>query len=140
VREGALSFLLDLIEVQKVTDPNHPEHGKFGVFAKVALDKNKVLGEYTGAIQLTDTKKTSGFASILFDNYVHSVDVDAEKIGNEFRFLNDYRGTSISRPNVTLSATVFNGEWHIAVLTTRIIPRGTELVVDYGPTYWDNQS
>lgn len=37
--------------------------------------------------------KASGYASILLDNKDYSVDVDAVKVGNEFRFLNDSRET-----------------------------------------------
>jgi len=135
LKESAIRFLPSFVEIQQIANNTHPAFGQFGVFSKIQLERGYVLGEYTGVVKLTNLKKTSGYASILYEDGTHSIDVDAVEAGNEFRFLNDYRGVSAT-PNVKLFATVFNGEYHIAVTIIKRVNKGEELLVDYGSTYW----
>jgi len=135
MREVARTFVSDLVEIQKITDPAHPVCGECGLFAKATLLQGAVIGEYTGTVKLTDSK-ASGYASILFDDENIKVDVEGAQVGNEFRFVNDYRGTPAGKPNVKFSSSVVNQEYHIFVVTINKINCGKELLADYGSTYW----
>jgi hypothetical protein len=57
-----------------------------GLWTKVDLNKGTVLGEYTGGEGL------SGGAYCVAHSWQQWRTVDAEHIGNEFRFVNDYGG------------------------------------------------
>ena len=64
-----------------------------------------------------------------------SISVDAEKYGNEFRFVNDYHGV-IPAPNVRFSRAVAGGLIRIFVVTILPITEGQELLIQYGEEYW----
>lgn len=99
MKNAASNYLKNLVEIRKITSKNHPEFGKYGVFAKVALDANIVLGEYTGKLECETLQhkvklnRQNGRQAVMqaffFDDMEFSVDVDAAQVGNEFWFLND---------------------------------------------------
>ena len=80
-----------------------------------------------------------------------SLDIDAEKAGNEFRFLNDYRRIA-NKPNCKMFQQLdsvtkkqrYNAIYYITINNNRIllsplstIKKGDELLIDYGDSYWD---
>ena len=91
--------LSNRVYFKKITDPNHPAHGQFGLYC--ALDHAKPgswLLDYVGHISLgEDQDKTSDYVSDFGEK--SELACDANTYGNEARFLNDYRNTG-SYPNV----------------------------------------
>ena len=91
--------LSNRVYFKKITDPNHPAHGQFGLYC--ALDHIKPgswLLDYVGHISLgEDQDKTSDYVSDFGEK--SELACDANRYGNEARFLNDYRNTG-SYPNV----------------------------------------
>uniref|UniRef100_A0A7S3YCX3 SET domain-containing protein n=2 Tax=Lotharella globosa TaxID=91324 RepID=A0A7S3YCX3_9EUKA len=67
---------------------------------------------------------------------VFSLDVDAAEMGNESRFINDYRGTG-SPANVVFERYFEpGGEMRVGVRTQLPVRKGHELLADYGEDYW----
>jgi len=134
--ESASSFISENVRVGVVESLNHPAQGEWGLFAAKDLEPGKVLGEYAGKLRMGDvsrkrTKETHTL-NVTLNNGNMSVEVDAEKEGNEFRFINDCKNKEIGKPNIKFESVPLGGEWHFLVVTTDIIRRGEELLADYG--------
>jgi len=67
----------------------------------------------------------------------YQIDVDAEEAGNETRFINDIKGTNLT-PNVKFFQYYDEqtGELRIGTECCSNIAPGSELLSDYGKTYW----
>lgn len=70
-----------------------------------------------------------------------NVGIDAQFAGNEARFINDYRGTGVSRPNAVFKDSRGDpdgkGELTIGVWTAKDgIDKGDEILVSYGRGWW----
>lgn len=87
-----------------ITNPSHPAHGQFGLFAAQDLRPNTFILCYLGRVHSNsgeDTDPESDY-DLSLDRDL-GVGVDARYAGNEGRFINDYRGvpcstsTSLSR-------------------------------------------
>lgn len=61
------------------------------------------------------------------------IDVDAQRYGNETRFINDFRGVDES-PNVSFCQYIApaTGEMAVGIITSRALQAGSELLADYG--------
>lgn len=112
----------------------HPSYGHYGLFALQNLEGSKILGEYTGKVKIGELNERfrQPFNTPLFRGQNFSIDIDASIQGNEFRFMNDYRNSDQTTPNVKLDCVPIGGDWHIAVVTLRPIKQGEEILVDYG--------
>lgn len=66
-----------------------------------------------------------------------SVGIDAHGLGNEARFINDFRGIS-RRPNAVFRDNrLSSGELRMSVWSSSEgIRKGDEIVVSYGKTWW----
>jgi len=65
------------------------------------------------------------------------VGVDAQKMGNEARFINDYRGTGTAKPNAEFRERSVAGELRMSVWSgNKGISRGEEILVSYGKSWW----
>jgi hypothetical protein len=75
-----------LVRIGRLTDPSHPAFGQHGLFAARKLAAGTHVCDYRGVVTLTeDESKTSEYT------------LDAEKSGNEGRFVNDFRGTGAGK-------------------------------------------
>jgi SET domain-containing protein len=118
-----------------------------GLFLQQRLSRGALVGEYTGVVRDTRTihysnPYLSSYASVL--PYC-KLTIDALHMGSLMRFINHS-----SQPNVEW-LEVFDGEmsvplrvlsshlprsYRLAVVATRDIQVGEQLLVDYGPDYW----
>jgi len=91
--------LSNRVNFKKITDPNHPAHGQFGLYCNLDHAKpGSWLLDYVGHISLgEDQDKTSDYVSDFGEK--SELACDANTYGNEARFLNDYRNTGCY-PNV----------------------------------------
>jgi SET domain-containing protein len=62
--------------------------------------------------------------------------VDADRAGNETRFINDYRGIA-ETPNVQFRVVLDPTRPQVCVVALVAVPQGAELLADYGDAYWD---
>jgi hypothetical protein len=66
-----------------------------------------------------------------------SIGVDASRMGNEARFVNDFRGIR-EKPNASFEESrLSNGELRMSIWSMNVpINKGEEIVVSYGKSWW----
>ncbi len=120
--------------VKAITDPQHPAHGSFGLFAASNIDARSYILDYTGILKHFDSEsKTSDYCLHFYGNY----SIDAEKEGNEARFLNDYRGIG-AHPIVQFDLyRDKEGQVRMGIFSLKTkIKKGSEILINYGKGFW----
>ena len=130
---------------KRITDKDHPAYGQFGLFCALHAKPGQWLLDYVGNVSLgEDQNKDSDYVSD-FGNH-SELACDANVLGNEARFLNDFRNTG-SHPNVEFNfRRDKNGEFRQGVYVKQAkeakeqgfngINQDEELLVSYGKSYW----
>ncbi|KAH9065707.1 hypothetical protein EDB87DRAFT_1592631 [Lactarius vividus] len=79
--------------IRPIMDRSHPAHGQHGLFAARKISPRTLIVEYIGEVH-SDERPTSDYDVSLyrFAGNGESIGVDASNMGNEARFVNDYRG------------------------------------------------
>jgi hypothetical protein len=142
--------------IRRIESPSHPAFGQRGLFAAKRIPSNTFIIQYVGELHV-DERPTSNYdlsliklptSSLLragqngdndpLDVGFISVGIDAAKMGNEARFVNDYRGTGEERPNAFFQDVQGgDGTLHITIWTgNRPIAKGKEILVSYGKGWW----
>lgn len=108
--------------------------GQFGLFAAKKIPSRTHLLDYLGEVHCDD-RPSSDYDLSLYrssDGLV-SVGVDASTMGNEGRFVNDYRGIR-AKPNAQFEERrIENGELRMSVWTgSEVIKKGEEILVSEG--------
>ena len=140
----------------RVENPNHPALGQRGLFAAKTIPSHTFIIQYVGELHI-DERPTSDYdlslirfptssslcngqsgGNDLIEGSFISVGIDAAKIGNEARFVNDYRGTGEERPNAFFKdVRGEDGTLHITIWTgAKPIAKGKEILVSYGKGWW----
>ena len=84
-------------EVRPIVDPSHPAHRQLGLFATKKIPPQTLIVEYIGEVH-SDERPTSDYDISLYHFPTgESVGVDAATMGNEARFVNDYRESDRSQ-------------------------------------------
>ncbi|KAJ7102267.1 hypothetical protein B0H15DRAFT_813893 [Mycena belliarum] len=85
-----------------------------------------------------DTREDSDYDLSLLRDGDLSVGIDASKMGNEGRFVNDYRGIpGQDKPNaVFMDVRTPEGELKMTIQSSRVIKKGQEILVSYGKAWW----
>lgn len=116
------------VKIEKINDPTSVVFNQYGLFATEDFQKFDILGQYTGNI----VNSSNGGI------YVASLDkcnIDAQKIGNELRFINDFRNISNSE-NVVIRTSYIDKKPRVIFIVTKDIKKGDQLLTDYGDDYW----
>ena len=119
------------VVVRLITSPAHPCCGAYGLFARRDLLPTGDLLAYGGACRAACDSE-----SLFLADCGGGCDVDAERCGNEARYLNDYFGIA-PQANAVLESR----EAHLTgcryVVVRLIVPvrEGEELLLDYGVDY-----
>ncbi|KAI9066696.1 SET domain protein [Trametes sanguinea] len=126
-----------LITIQRISDSSHPAHGQYGLFAAKKIPPRTLILDYIGEVHCDD-RPTSDYDLSLYrspDNV--SVGVDAQLVGNEARFINDYRGVK-AKPNVAFQERrTDRGEMRMSIWSgSEVIRKGDELLLSYGKSWW----
>ncbi|KAF1848291.1 uncharacterized protein K460DRAFT_353292 [Cucurbitaria berberidis CBS 394.84] len=136
------------VKITPITDFVHPAHGQNGLFANQHLPPDAFILPYLGYVHdQTDTDETSDY-DLSLDREL-GIGVDATKMGNESRFINDFRGVSTA-PNAEFRDIYVdsgNGkvEKRVGVFVVSAgksgkrakgIGRGQEMLVSYGKGFW----
>jgi SET domain-containing protein len=130
-------YLENHLIVKKSSIPNS---GK-GLFTKVDIEKDTVITEFTGE----KISHTVGAArtilkqshSVLYLNQTYCVDslTDKECVAT---FMNDANGPS-KLPKLKNNTDLYRLNGRIYVIATKDIKAGAELLLDYGPLYWNDK-
>lgn len=130
----------DNIEAQTLVPLSIQWLGKdigYGIFAETAIYENEFIGTYTGKVQdrsLIDTKDYAWYYPIKTEEG-GAVSLDGYNQGNELRFINDG-----IHPNCVVKYVIGNDDlWHICYVALTDIKKGDQLLISYGPDYWDTR-
>ncbi|KAF2670822.1 hypothetical protein BT63DRAFT_202430 [Microthyrium microscopicum] len=136
-----------IIRIRPITLSTHPAYNQHGLFALRALQPDSFILLYLGYVHTQDdTDETSDY-DLSMDREL-GVSIDAAKMGNEARFINDYRGIT-ARPNAEFrDVWIRQGarvERRIGVYVKRDvgkkgISKGEEIVVSYGKGFWNERT
>jgi len=91
------------VRIEEITDTFHPAHGQSGLFALRHFHPDELVVLYLGKLQVDEhdgsDKLDKSDYCVSFDREVRcqagrvvSISIDAAEMGNEGRFVNDYRG------------------------------------------------
>lgn len=110
----------------------------YGIFAENDIAEHEFIGIYTGSVQdrsLVGNKDYAWLYPIKTDSG-GAVSLDGYKQGNELRFIND--GIN---PNCKVIYVIGNDDlWHVCYAALTDIKKGEQLLISYGPDYWDSRS
>ncbi|GAB5357918.1 hypothetical protein AAMO2058_000415400 [Amorphochlora amoebiformis] len=122
-----------VVRIKTIEDPKHPAYKQRGLFANQTIKPNTRIIDYVGVVRATcEESKTSDYI-IQFTN---QLSIDAERRGNEARFINDYRGTN-GNVNVHFKTYPHHQGVRLGVFSaSRKIKKGEELLVTYGRSFW----
>eukprot|EP00276_Gloeochaete_wittrockiana_P014327 CAMPEP_0184351316 /NCGR_PEP_ID=MMETSP1089-20130417/43546_1 /TAXON_ID=38269 ORGANISM="Gloeochaete wittrockiana, Strain SAG46.84" /NCGR_SAMPLE_ID=MMETSP1089 /ASSEMBLY_ACC=CAM_ASM_000445 /LENGTH=180 /DNA_ID=CAMNT_0026684631 /DNA_START=142 /DNA_END=681 /DNA_ORIENTATION=- len=124
-----------VVRIKKISDASHPACGQYGLFASKDLPLGTHLLTYGGFVTAAScASKTSDYVLSLGADWA----IDAERMGNEARFINDYRGIK-DRPNClfefgkVVTAKIPTMDVFVGPIP---IKKGEELLVTYGRSFW----
>lgn len=127
--------------VRPILDTSHPAHGQHGLFATKKIPPQTLIVEYIGEVH-SDERPTSDYDISLYRfSGGESVGVDATAMGNEARFVNDYRGIR-PKPNAQfVDRWTAGGDLRMSIWSLTVgIRKGDEIVVSYGKSWWTARS
>jgi len=140
-----------LVKITPITIPSHPACGQAGLFAAKDLKPGAFILQYLGVTHAPtgsssptiDPHATSDYDLSLDREY--GIGIDADRMGNEARFINDYRGIG-TKPNAE-----FREIWDVKKkergMGVWVLPegksgkgkgirKGEEILVSYGRGFW----
>ncbi|KAF2739450.1 hypothetical protein EJ04DRAFT_326448 [Polyplosphaeria fusca] len=136
------------VKITKIISPSHPADGQHGLFASQPLAPDTLILPYLGYVHdKNDTNPASDYDLSLDRDY--GIGVDASEMGNEARFINDYRGVS-GAPNADFREIYVDSDngrvekrMGVFVLSAgksgkraKGIAKGEEILVSYGKGFW----
>jgi hypothetical protein len=136
------------VRIVQVSDASHPAFGQCALHAAQHLPPDTFILPYLGYVHnQSDTDQTSNY-DLSLDREL-GVGVDASTMGNEARFINDYRGvsTAANAEFRDILVDIGNGkiEKRVGVFVlsagksgkrAKGIGRGEEILVSYGKGFW----
>jgi hypothetical protein len=157
-----------LVKITDIIESSHPACGQAGLFAASDLKPGSFILEYLGKIHASPPSSSSSSPESLAlasssastnpedDMHAHSdydlsldrdagLAIDADKMGNEARFINDYRGIK-DRPNAEFRE-VWDPKRMERGMSVWVLPagksgkgkgiaKGEEILVSYGKGFW----
>ncbi|KAJ7655163.1 SET domain protein [Mycena polygramma] len=125
----------NLVVIRRISEPSHPAFGQVGLYAARKIQAKTRIVDYIGEIHC-DERPESDYDLSLDRNL--NVGIDASKMGNEGRFVNDYRGIpGQDKPNaIFVDIRRPSGELGIVIESSRTIKKGEEILVSYGKAWW----
>jgi len=126
-----------LVRIRRIDEAGHPAKGQSGLFATKKIPPNTFILFYLGEVH-ADVREASDYDLSLFRTQEGiSIGVDAQKMGNEARFINDYRGVA-AKPNAIFEEVrTEDGELRMGIRSgTAEIKKGEEILVSYGKGWW----
>lgn len=139
------------MRITPITTPTHPACGQSGLFAARDLKPGTFIIQYLGEIHAPSIDMNSAPDAHANSNYdlsldrEHGIGIDADRRGNEARFINDYRGIA-DRPNAEFKEVWDErrkergmGVWVLGEGKSgkgKGLRKGEEILVSYGRGFW----
>lgn len=141
------------VQIQLISDESHPAYGQHGLFASRTLVPDTFICFYLGFVHGPEETDPASNYDLSLDRD-HQISVDATKMGNEARFINDYRNIRPEGPNTEFRdclsdiSGVLERRIGVFVLNAgkkggkraRGIVKGEEIVVSYGKGFWAHRT
>jgi hypothetical protein len=142
-----------LVRITPITASSHPAKGQYGLFAASHLNAGTFILCYLGFVHSESDADVTSDYDLSLDREL-GVGVDATNMGNEARFINDYRGINSSGPNaefkevwVSVGKDVAEKRMAVYVLPAgksgkraKGIGKGEEILVSYGKGFWKERN
>ncbi|KAH9937423.1 uncharacterized protein B0H18DRAFT_970515 [Fomitopsis serialis] len=130
-----------LTVIRRITETSHPACGQLGLFAAKKISPHTHIVDYIGEVHCDDRPESDYDLSLYRPSSGLNVGVDARRMGNEARFINDYRGIK-SKPNALFEERrAEGGELRMSVWTSGDpLRKGEEILVSYGKGWWQARS
>lgn len=129
-----------LVGIRPISSPTHPAFGQYGLFAAKKIPPRTHIIDYIGEIHSDDRPASDYDLSLYRSQNGWSVGIDASTMGNEARFINDYRGIR-DKPNaIFVDARTASGELRMSIRSSEAIRKGEEILVSYGKAWWNARS
>ncbi|KAF2007817.1 hypothetical protein P154DRAFT_453059, partial [Amniculicola lignicola CBS 123094] len=136
------------VKIMSIVSPSHPANGQCGLFSTQKLEPDSFILSYLGFVHgKNETDETSDY-DLSLDREL-GVGIDASTMGNEARFINDYRGVSSSANAefrdvfVNIGSGKVEKRVGVFVLSAgksgkraKGIEKGHEILVSYGKGFW----
>jgi SET domain-containing protein len=136
------------VRITPITSPTHPAHGQSGLFAARDLKPGTFILQYLGEIHAPALEASDVHANSDYDlslDREQGIGIDANRRGNEARFINDYRGIA-DRPNAEFKEVWDErrkergmGVWVLGEGKSgkgKGLRKGEEILVSYGRGFW----
>lgn len=126
-----------LVRIRRIDEAGHPAKGQSGLFATKKIPPNTFILFYLGEVH-ADPREASNYDLSLFRTQEGiSIGVDAQKMGNEARFINDYRQVAAKPNAIFKEVRTEDGELRMGIWSaTTEIKKGGEILVSYGKNWW----
>jgi len=139
------------VKITPINVSSHPANGQYGLFASQHLPPDSFILPYLGYVHDQAEIDEESDYDLSLDRE-RGIGVDASKMGNEARFINDYRGVS-TRANaefrdiyVDLGNDSLEKRVGVFVLSagksgkrTKGIGKSDEILVSYGKGFWNER-
>ncbi|THH12932.1 hypothetical protein EW146_g7229 [Bondarzewia mesenterica] len=127
--------------VQLISHSTHPACGQYGLFASKKIPPRTPIVDYLGEVHCDERPDSDYDISLYRFQDGVSVGSDASRMGNEARFVNDYRGIR-AKPNAEFrDGRKASGELRMSVWSlTEPIKKGDEILVSYGKAWWGSRT
>ncbi|PFH49202.1 hypothetical protein AMATHDRAFT_148175 [Amanita thiersii Skay4041] len=127
--------------IREINITSHPACGQYGLFAAKKIPPRTHIIDYIGEVHCNDRPDSDYDLSLYRFQDGTSVGIDGDSMGNEARFINDYRGIK-NKPNAMfVDARHTSGELRIGVWSLHEeIRKGEEILVSYGKSWWRARS
>ncbi|CZR51976.1 uncharacterized protein PAC_01853 [Phialocephala subalpina] len=138
----------NLVKITPIATPTHPANGQSGLFATKDLKPGTFILRYIGEVHASSDLDPDPHSESNYDLSLereHGIGIDADKKGNEARFINDYRGVA-ERPNAEFKE-VWDEKRKERGMGVWVLPegksgkgkgirKGEEILVSYGRGFW----
>ncbi|KAF8168272.1 hypothetical protein B0H34DRAFT_645682 [Crassisporium funariophilum] len=129
------------IVIRRISSPSHPAYGQFGLFAAQRIPPKTHIIDYIGEIHCDDRPDSDYDLSLCRLEDGVCVGVDASIMGNQARFVNDYRRVATKANAVFMDGRLPSGELRLSIWSCPVeIRKGEEILVSYGKSWWRSRS
>ena len=124
------------VRIRLISDASHPAVGQYGLFAAKRIPPKTHIIDYMGELHCDD-RDSDYDLSLYRSQDGANVGIDASAMGNEARFINDYRGVREKANAIFVDGRTASWELRMSVWSAgQAIKKGDEILVSYGKGWW----
>jgi len=133
----ASETLRRMVVIRPITNTAHPAYGQYGLFAGRKIPRRTHILDYTGEVHADDRPESDYDISLYRSQDGTAIGIDASNMGNEGRFINDYRGIGQKANAIFIDSRSSTGELGMSIWSAEDeIKKGEEILVSYGKSWW----